>query len=188
MAEPQSALVGAVMTDTYIGIADAGPRGQVTVKGNLTDPAFAAAVDAVAGVAVPDKLSCVSNDTGTRAVWMAPDEILLLSQTYADGASWAASLSEKLAATGGIATNVSDARSILTLTGAKVAEVLSKGAPCDMSETAFPVSTARRTHMAGLAVAFWRVAPESWEIVCLRSFSHHLFAWLEVNAVQGSEL
>jgi len=74
------------------------------------------------------------------------------------------------------------------LSGAGVAEVLAKGAPCDLSEGAFPPGSARRTRLGALAVGFWRLDEQVWEIVAFRSYAHHLMTWLEDAARKGAEV
>src|SRR3546814_14168303 len=76
MPEPVSALAGR-RADGYIRIEDTGPRGQVTLKGDLGSAEIANAVKELAGVGVPDVWQ-VAREGDRAAVWMAPDELLLL--------------------------------------------------------------------------------------------------------------
>jgi len=187
MSEPVSALNRAALQAGHvIRITDRGPIGQVTLRGALTSPALVAAVKAGVGVDVPSPLSAAFDD-GRGAVWMSPDELLLFT-AYAEAGALAAELDAALAGEHHLAVNVSDARAVLALTGAAAPEVLAKGAPLDLSEAAFPVGTARRTHLAGIAVAFWRKGEQDWEIVCFRSLARHLFDWLGRASKEGSEV
>lgn len=169
-----------------IGIEPLGLRGMITLRGDMASDAFAAAVDEAVGLAVPATLKVVASGQD-RAVWMSPDELLLFSD-YAEAEAAVARICEQMGEAHHMATNVSDARAVLRLSGPRVGEVLAKGAPCDCSDHGFPVGTARRTHMAGLAVAFWRLEQDVWEIVALRSYAHHLQTWLEQTSVPGSEV
>ncbi len=172
--------------ETYIGIENAGPRGQITLRADLSCAQVAAAVSNAAGLAVPEKLA-VTHDGDSRAVWMSPDELLLiLPAGQAPGAI--AKLQAELADHHHMALDVSDARSIFRLTGPAVGEVLAKGAPCDVSDHGCPPGTARRTHLAGLAIGLWRLGPQDWEIVCFRSYAPHLLTWLQVSAAPGAQL
>ncbi|MEM7189259.1 MAG: sarcosine oxidase subunit gamma family protein [Pseudomonadota bacterium] len=166
--------------DLLIEIADATPSGQVTYRGDL------AAVDlsALDGLTTPAALQTTAAGQA-RAVWMSPDELLLL---LADAPAAVDGLSAQMAGHYAMALDVSDTRVVFRLTGALVGEVLAKGAPCDCSDRGFPPGTARRTHLGGLAVAIWRIDAETWEIACFRSFAHHLKAWLEQTAIAGSEV
>ena len=187
MSEPRSMLNGAVAgVGHYIRIEDRGPVGQVTLRADLASEAVRRAVKAAVGVEVPEPLRAAFEGTG-GAVWMSPDELLLFS-AYDQAGELVEGLEAALAGTHHMAVDVSDARAVIALEGDHVAEVLSKGAPIDLAEAAFPVGTARRTHIGGIAVAFWRLGDDAWEIVCLRSFSQHLFDWLLQASRDGSEV
>lgn len=184
MADPRTALDGARSTG-LIGIADRGPVGMVTLRGDLGDPAFASALRDALGLDVPATWQASFGEDGTGAIWMAPDELLLLTSREA-APDLATRLSRALAGSHHMVLDVSDARAVLALTGPGVAEVLAKGAPVDLSAAAFPPGAARRTHLGGIAVVFWRRDDETWEIACFRSFARHLFDWLTTSARPGS--
>ena len=187
MSDPVSTLDRAAAADGQtIRIEDRGPMGQVTLRGDLNSPALQAAVTAGTGVGVPEPLMAAF-DEDTGAVWMSPDELLLLTE-YTQADALVAALGHALAGEHHMAVNVSDTRAVITLSGPGVAEVLAKGAPLDLSVSAFPAGTARRTHLGGVAVGFWRKAEHEWEIVCFRSFAQHLFDWLVETSKVGSEV
>ena len=187
MSDPRSALDGAsAERGLTIRIADSGPVGQVTLKGDLSSPALAAALDDWAGLPVPETWRASTSDRGT-AVWMAPDELLLLCG-YEEAGGLAARLGDALAGEHHMALDVSDARAVLTLTGEGVAEVLSKGVPADLRPSAFPVGSARRSHVGAVAVVFWRPSEDEWKIACFRSFGQYLFDWLQKSARAGSKV
>ncbi len=168
-------------------IAERGPLGQITLKApDLGTAELAGAVEAVSGLPVPGTLGA-SFGAERTVVWMAPDELLiLLPRSAVDGAL--AALGERLAGAHHMALDVSDARSVIGLTGPDAAETLAKGAPLDFRDAAFPVGRARRTHLGGLAVGIWRRGPEAWELVVFRSYAHHLFDWLTVAGAEGAEV
>lgn len=172
--------------EPLIGIEALGLLGMITLRGDMASDAFAAAVDEAVGLAVPEALRVVSGED-SRAVWMSPDELLLFCD-YGDADTAIARIGNQMGTAHHMALNVSDARAVIRLTGSRVGEVLAKGAPCDCSDHGFPVGTARRSHLAGLAVAFWRLEPDVWEIVALRSYAHHLMLWLEQVSQPGSEV
>ena len=186
VSAPLSALAGARARDAYVGIEDTGLRGQVLLKGDLASAELAGAVAEVVGVEVPPVWG-VRMAGGRGAVWMAPDELLLLLP-HGDAAAAVARLGEMLAGRHQLALDVSDMRTILRLTGPLAGEVLAKGVPCDLSDGAFPAGSARRTTTAGIAVALWRLDAELWEIAALRSQARHLMAFLEDGARPGSEV
>lgn len=185
MAEWRSAIPGARAQGGRMAIADAGPVGMVTLRCDLAAPETAAALSG-AGIEIPGTWRA-SFSGDLTAVWMAPDELLLL--TGRDQApALVARLEDALAGHHHMALDVSDARTVLHLSGPGVAEALAKGAPVDLSPAAFPPGTARRTHLGGLAVVFWRRGEEDWSIACFRSFGRHLFDWLLAAARPGAEV
>ncbi|MDT8343742.1 MAG: sarcosine oxidase subunit gamma family protein [Thermohalobaculum sp.] len=169
-----------------IRVEEAGLTGMIALRGDLGAPAMAAAVRAATGAAVPAPLRLESGADG-RAVWMSPDELLLLT-AIGDAPAALATAEAALSGQHAMALDVSDARVVFRLSGAKVAEVLAKGAPVDLRAAAFSVGSARRTHLGSIAVGFWRLGPEEWEIVCFRSLAHHLADWLAQASVAGSEV
>ena len=187
MSELQSNLNGAQSeAGQIIRIGDRGPVGQVTLRGDLQSETLRAAVKAAVGLDAPDRLRA-SFDGERGAVWMSPDELLLFT-AYDKAGEMVDGLEATLSGAHHMAVDVSDARAVIALSGEKVGEVLAKGAPLDLSDVAFPVGTARRTHISGIAVAFWRKADAEWEIVCLRSFAWHLFDWIVEASREGSEV
>lgn len=184
----ETALRGAVAEEGhYIRIAERGPVGQVTLRVDLSHPSVVSAVNEAAGAVMPYVRGATVGEDGKGAVWMAPDELLILTDDGAAGET-ATRLSAALSGVHHMALDVSDARAVLRLEGAKVAEVLMKGMPVDLRDAAFPPGSSRRSHLGGLAVGLWRIAPEIWEIVCFRSYAHHLFDWLRATSVEGSQV
>lgn len=172
--------------ELLIGIERIGTLGQITLRGDLGSDAIAAAVDEAVGLTMPRVLGLV-HDGSARAIWMSPDELLLVTEP-AEVSRALNRVSEQMAGTHHMALDVSEARAVLRLTGPLVGEVLAKGVPCDCSERGFAPGTARRTHLAGLAIALWRLDAETWEVACFSSYAHHLIAWLEQAAQPGSEV
>ena len=186
MSDPVSALAGARAADAVIGIEETGLRGMITVRADLHGVAVGNALDYVLGLKAPEPLRLTRAGDAT-AIWMSPDEILLLLP-HAVVDEKVAALETALSGAHHMVVNVSDARAVLRLSGPLVGEVLAKGAPCDVSDRGFPPGTARRTHLGGLAVGIWRLEDELWEIVAFRSYAHHLLAWLEQAAMPGAEV
>ncbi len=185
--QPITALQGrAPQNGLTIAIEDTGLRGMIALKGDLATPEIAQAIKTATGAPVPKPLS-ISIDGMQGAVWMAPDEVLLFVE-YAHVEDRIASLEAALRDEHHLAANVSDARIVLKLSGTRVQEVLAKCTPVDLSDETFPVGHARRTHLGGIATAFWRLTKDEWEIVALRSVATHLYDWLAASAVSGSEV
>ncbi|MEM9099403.1 MAG: sarcosine oxidase subunit gamma family protein [Pseudomonadota bacterium] len=181
MSEPQTVLAGATASEGLtVTIEEQGPTGMITLRGDLSSPALIAAVKEGFGAAVPATLTAAFNGD-QKAVWMSPDELLLFCP-YANAPAKAAALGQALAGEHHMAVDVSDTRAVILVTGRGAQELMAKGAPLDLSDKAFPIGTARRTHFAEIAVGIWRTGDEAWEIVCFQSYAQHLFDWLVASS------
>ena len=183
MSEIASALPNAAF-DGLVRIEEAGPRGMVTVKGDLTDAGFQGAVTKIAGVPFPDRLEAVTG--GDKGIlWMAPDEVLVLTP-YPEAASNAVQLTEALSSTHSLVTNVSDARAVFVLSGIEVRDVLAKLTPADLHPTALAPGNLRRTRLAQVPVAFWLRDGQTAELICFRSVAQYVFDILSHAARPGT--
>lgn len=179
MSDPVSALNGA----SYAGLAEVketGLGGMITLRGDFSAPAFAAAVTAVTGAALPDVRQITSGDSGAVA-WMSPDELLLMVD-YSEADAVVSKLSEALSGSHFMAVNVSDARACFSVSGGQAREVLAKLCPVDLAPGEFGAGDFRRTRFAQVAAAFWLDEGEVFHIVCFRSVAAYMFNLLRVAA------
>lgn len=182
---PVSALDRATFEGPLVSLADAGPVGMITIRGDFGDDAFAAAVLAETGVAVPEPRRFAETPDGGLG-WMSPDELLWVLP-YEAAPDAAARLSAALGASHHMVVNVSDARTVLRISGAGARELIAKGAPVDMSPAAFAPGDFRRSHIGQLAAAFWLGADErTFTVVCFRSAGAYLFDWFSESARDGA--
>jgi sarcosine oxidase subunit gamma len=158
--------------------------GMVTLRGSFADAAFAKAVKAAAGAALPGVRSIVAGRDASVA-WMSPDELLILGEPDA-APGIARSLSEALAGQHHLAVDVSDARTAFEIAGRGVREVLAKGSPADLSPAAFGPGDFRRSRIGQLAAAFWMPREDCFRVICFRSLGDHLDLWLRHAARPGS--
>jgi heterotetrameric sarcosine oxidase gamma subunit len=66
----------------------------------------------------------------------------------------------------------------LSITGAKVCEVLNSGVPLDLDLAAFPIGMATRTLLGKAEILLWRKGEQAFHIECWRSFSFYVHAYL----------
>lgn len=183
MSKAVSALSGVSHTG-FVTVSEAGLRGMITVRGDLASAAMKKAVKAATGTAVPSQRRIeVAGDRA--AAWMSPDELLVLVP-YADAPGTVAALEAALAGTHHLVADVSDARAVFTIRGAKADEVLRKLCPVDFD--ALAEGEIRRTRAAQVAAAFWKSGPEEFTLVSFRSVAGYVMGLLEVSARPGSEL
>ena len=97
-------------------------------------------------------------------------------------------LNSSLSGTHNLVVDVSDARSVFSLNGGAVRDVLSKGSPADLSVDALPIGEVRRTRIAQLAVAFWFTDELNCQLICFRSVGGYIMEWLKNASEDGSEV
>lgn len=182
MSEPVSALNGAV-SDGFANIREIGPLGMVTLRAKADAKGLAKAIKAAVGTAVPGVRRIVTE--GDRACgWMSPDEYLLV-MPYDAVAGALESVAKAMGAEHHLAVDVSDARAVFRVEGAKADQVLAKLSPVDFA--ALAEGELRRTRAAQVAAAFWKDG-EGFTVVCFRSVGRYVFDLLAMSAKPGSEL
>lgn len=184
MSNVVSALNGKAYTGV-VSVKDAGLHGMITLRGDFMDENVGAAVQRFVGVDLPDALQASVGEDGRAALWMSPDEVLLLVP-YEQAATLATEMTQAFGDTHALAANVSDARAVFELSGPFAAEVLAKVAPIDMASSAFMPGMVRRTRIAQVPAAFWISGEDTFTIVCFRSVADYVFEVLETSAKAGA--
>jgi len=155
-------------------------RGMITLRGDLADAGFAAALQAATGCAVPDVRGSTSAGDN-RALWMSPDEVMVFCDW-----SWAPGMVDTFMQKAGdahvLALDVSDARAVFRVAGAKAWRVLAKGAPVDLAPGRLSVGDIRRTRIATVAVGIVKTEEDAFEVFCFRSYAEYLWTWLNTGA------
>jgi len=183
MSKAVSAL-GGVSHAGFTEVAEAGLRGMITLRGDLASAALKKAVKAATGTGVPAPRRIeMSGDRG--AAWMSPDELLILVP-YEAARDTVVALESVLAGVHHLVADVSDARAVFTIRGAKAHEVLMKLCPADVATLAD--GEIRRTRAAQVAAAFWKSGDEEFTLVSFRSVAGYVMGLLDVSARSGSEL
>lgn len=186
MSDAISPLNGAAFEAGYVTVREAGLRGMITLRGDLSDTKLKNAATAVAGVDFPGQGEC--NCVGERGIaWMSPDEVLVMTP-HGEAEAALATISKALKGKHHLAVNVSDARAAFFLEGDKVREIIAKLAPVDMHPDAFPVGRFRRTRLAQVPAAFWLRDAKTVELICFASVAEYVFDLLSTSAMAGSEV
>src|SRR6056297_148774 len=185
MAEPVTALNGA-RVNGLATVEDGGLTGMITLRGDLASKEMKAAVKKAVGLDIPAQRQALMGE-GTAALWMSPDELLLLCP-YERVTETIATLEKALKGRHFLAVNVSDARTYLHVSGAGAREVLAKLCPVDLSGDAFSPGMFRRTRMAQIPAAFWLDEAGTFHLVCFRSVADYAFNLLKTAALPGGEV
>lgn len=185
MPSSVSALHGAT-AQGFVTIRDAGLRGMVSIRADLSDADLVAALAHHTGNALPSQRQIVFDGDECMG-WMSPDELLWM-MPYEKGARNAAALMEALTGAHALVVDMSDARAILRLEGRGVRDVIAKLCPVDMHTSAFGPGELRRTRLAQIPCALWMPDETSVEVVCFRSVARYAFDALSLAAHPGSEI
>ncbi len=184
-----SELLSAIPPARYEGwviVQDAGPRGMITLRGNLIDTKLKTVVKKLTGVDVPSA-GQVKLNAEKGAAWMSPDELLIMCP-YSLGEKYTAQICKALKGTHHLVANVSDARATFTLKGAGSPEVLAKLSPADLSPEEFVPGKIRRSRLAQVPAAFWISGSDQIDVVCFRSVAEYVFALLKQAAHPQSKV
>lgn len=145
-AEPAGALVRFVLRAREAGV---GPLG------------------AAVGVALPREACRSASADGRHALWLGPDEWLLLAPEAARDAILAATaaLAEPVSV-----VEVTNRNAGILVTGSKVTDVLAAGCPLDLDPSAFPIGMSTRTLYQKAEIVLWRTGAHAFHVEAWRSF------------------
>ncbi len=181
MSEPVSAL-GHASFDGFARIREIGPLGMLTLRARPDVAGLTAALAAI-GVTRPEPRRMAL--TGERGCgWMSPDEYLVILP-YDEANAAMAALSQQLSGEHHLVANVSDARAVFRIEGAKATQVLAKLMPVDFATLA--PGELRRSRAAQTAAAIWAEG-DGFTLVCFRSVAQYMMGLLSHSAMPGSEL
>ncbi len=168
----------------FVSVREAGLQGMITVRGDLASAGMKKAVKAATGCDMPQARRIVTD--GDRGVaWMSPDELLVLVP-YAGASAAVAALSAALGTDHALVADVSDARAMFRIKGARASEALMKLCPVDFASLA--PNEVRRTRAAQVAAALWQSDQDEFTLVSFRSVAAYVFGALESSARSGSEI
>jgi sarcosine oxidase subunit gamma len=139
-------------------------------------PEAATHVGSAFGAAAPlEPLRSVTS--GSRsALWMGPDEWLLLAEDAPPALGGA--LETALASVPHALVDVSHRQSAIELSGRGAVRLLNAGVPLDLDLSAFPVGMVARTLMTKAEIVLWRRAAELFRVEFSRSFGPYVIAIL----------
>lgn len=134
------------------------------------------------GVSLPTVPLRAHVQGGQAALWLGPDEWLLLS-AEADGSTLAVALSNSNGKPAAL-VDISHRQVGLIVSGSSVEALLNAGCSLDLDMTAFPVGMCTRTLLAKAEIVLWRTAGDTFRIEVARSFAPYVVAFLD-EAMHG---
>ena len=151
-------------------LTPAAPAERVSLRARSED---VAAGSAALGRALPTTAKTSASAGSRHALWLGPDEWLLIDE--GEGGMMAA-----LAACQALhsAVDVSHRNTAILVAGLGAATTLNGGCPLDLSLKAFPVGACARTLFGKIEVVLFRTAEDAFRLECWRSFSEYAFGLL----------
>jgi sarcosine oxidase subunit gamma len=151
------------------------PLARHIFRGN---PVARAAASAAFGVDLPTE-SCRAAAVGARAaLWLGPDEWLLLAPDDEHAAAGAA-LEAALSTLPHSLVDVSHRQVGLDVHGPRVEWLLESHCPLPLNLRDFPVGMCTRSVFAKTEIVLWRQAPERFHVEVWRSFSQYLVGLMQ---------
>jgi sarcosine oxidase subunit gamma len=147
-------------------------------------PAARRAAGDAFGVALPED-ACRANAMGDRAaLWLGPDEQLLLAPAW-DAETIATQLESALSGIPHSLVDVSQRQVALQVNGSGASELLNSGCPLDLDPAQFPPGMCTRTIIGKAEAVLWRKAAAEYHLEVWRSFAGYVVDWL--REAGGSE-
>ncbi len=140
-------------------------------------PEIRAAAEGALGLAVPAAACRAAVQAESAALWLGPDEWLLIaSEQRAD--ETAAALRAALQGLKHSLVDVSHRQVALEVSGRDAPALLAAGCPLDLDAGSFPVGMCTRTMLAKAEIVLWRTRAEGFRIEVWRSFAPYVSAFL----------
>ena len=130
-----------------------------------------AALGAAFGLALPTQPCRAAASDGRSALWLGPDEWLLLAPP--------GTLDADAAVPGASVVDIGHRQVGLVLEGLGAADALAAGCPLDLHPTAFPVGMCTRTVFGKAEIVLWRQGAERFHMEVWRSFAAYVHGLLE---------
>jgi sarcosine oxidase subunit gamma len=165
-------------------IAEGAARACIDVRGDPRDARFVRAVESVVDLRVPVEPGTCASGLLAQALWLGPDQWLIVTAVQ-EGGSLSASLRASLRGIASAVTDVSCARIVYAVGGARARDLLAKGCPLDLHERAFPAGRCAQTLLAKLPVLVHRGASEpAFDLYVGRSHADYAWEWLRSAATE----
>jgi sarcosine oxidase subunit gamma len=177
MAETPWITPAAAIAETFPeGLKELAPRAQIILRGSVTDSAFTDAVKSVTGINLPETPNKVAEGKEFKALWLAPDEWLLVGEGEAD--SLVQQLEDALFGQHVAINDVSANRTIFELSGPYCHQVLMKSSEVDFHPRVFVPGDCVQTLIAKSQAIVEQLDKELFHIYVRSSFSRYAGGWL----------
>jgi sarcosine oxidase, subunit gamma len=161
-----------------VEIADAGSCARFLYRGAPE------ALGSAFRVALPVRPCCGAVQDDYAALWLGPDEWLLIAPAETQASLLMAAMRSGLSGKPASLVNISHRNFALIVSGSRSAELLATGCPLDLDLSAFPVSMCARTLFGKSEIVLWRTAEQMFRLEAWRSFAPYVVNVLNEAAVR----
>ncbi len=172
--ERRPALAGRTTSATSIKVEVLPPAERMSLR---APEASVAALSKALGVTLPQKQKTSASKAGRTALWLGPDEWLVIDEAGNDPLADCAGVAALHSAVG-----ISHRNIAIAVTGKAAAATINAGCPQDLSLDAFPVGACSRTILGKTEIVLLRTAQDAFRVECWRSFSDYVFTFLSEAA------
>lgn len=154
-------------------------RAQINLRGEIAAKRFRDAVEGALGVAPPRQPNTTASSGATTALWLGPDEWLIVAP---DGKAddMVEALRAALEALHAAVTDVSEARAVIGLAGVNARDVMMKGCSLDLHPREFGPGRCAQSSLAKAQILLHQLDDgPTYDLYVPRSFAEYLWAWLE---------
>ncbi len=175
--------------DLCVSLDEVSDRAMIDLRGSLDDPKFVAAATAALGVALPAQPRSSSVKGDITVLWMSVDQWLVTTPRGSEQALLS-KLVKRLGNTFSFACDVSDARTIIRVSGGDARSVLMKGTSVDLQSPVVKPGWVRRLLFAEVAAAcqFVHSDPDTFDVYVFRSYADYVWEWLLAVARKGARV
>ncbi|TPN12021.1 sarcosine oxidase subunit gamma family protein [Mesorhizobium sp. B2-1-3] len=173
-AERRPALAGRTISAAGAKVELLAPAERISLR---APEASLAALSKALGVTLPKKPKTSVSKGGRTALWLGPDEWMIIDEAGNDPLADCAKISALHSAVGISHRNVA-----ISVAGPAAAAAINSGCPQDLSLEAFPVGAASRTILGKAEIVLLRTAQDAFRVECWRSFSDYVFTFLSEGA------
>jgi len=152
--------------------------GRLSLRGG---PEVLAAASDAFSLQLPREACRAAEGDARAALWLGPDEQLLLVQ-QSDWEATMVALTRRLAGLPHALVDISQRQVALQVAAPHVADTLSAGCPLDLHPDAFPIGMCTRTLFSKAPIVLWRTAADAFHLEVWRSFVPYVQQLLRVVA------
>ena len=156
--------------------------GHVNLRGDPSEKRFLEAVEGAIGVALPLEPNTVAEGGEISALWLGPDEWLLLTPPDRQR-DVVLTLKAALGDTFAAVNDLSGGQTVVRVQGTHARDVLSKGCPLDLHPRVFGPGQCAQSHISKTMALIRQIDDTpTYDVIVRRSFADYLARWLEEAA------